>query len=72
MDIRQMRAELGKVYNNQKWRNKVANMPVNQVIAIYTRMRQSGTIEYAAERRRREAEEAKYHQITLSEYFGGI
>ena len=70
MDIQFMRAEIGKVYNNNKWRNKVSSMPARQVIAIYKRMWETGQIEYAAQRRAREAEEQKFHQITLEEYFG--
>lgn len=69
-NVAYMRGEIGKVYSSKKWKNKVAFMPPNQVIAIYNRMRESGTIEYAAERRAREAEEAKYHQMDIFEYLG--
>lgn len=68
MTVQFMRAEIGKVYNSQKWRNRVSAMPANQVIAVYNRMRENGTIEYAKERRARELEDAKYHQVTMFEY----
>ena len=63
-----MRGEIGKVYTG--WRNKLRYMPPNQIMAIYHRMRETGQIEYAAERREREANEAKYHQMTIFEYLG--
>ena len=35
MSPEQMREEIAKAYNGQKWKDKVAQMPYNQIIAIY-------------------------------------
>lgn len=35
MKVEQMRNEIAKVYEGVKWKNKVKEMPDNQVIAVY-------------------------------------
>jgi hypothetical protein len=38
MSIELMRKAIEKVYPGEKWKNRVAKMPPNQVLAIYNRM----------------------------------
>lgn len=35
MKVEQMRSEIAKIYEGVKWKNKVKEMPDNQVIAVY-------------------------------------
>ena len=44
MSVGIMRSEIEKVYPGPKWREKVKRMSDNQVIAVYSRFRQSGKI----------------------------
>ena len=42
MLVREMREAISKVYNGAMWRNKVARMSDNQVIAVYHNFQSKG------------------------------
>lgn len=44
MNTRQMRNELMKAYEGQKWRDRVKKMSEGQVYATFTRLKQAGRI----------------------------
>jgi hypothetical protein len=39
MNIERMRSEISSMYPGERWKNRCANMPDNQVIAIFCRFR---------------------------------
>lgn len=44
MSIEQMRAAIREVYDGPWWKNKVDRMHENQVLAIYSRMLETGKL----------------------------
>lgn len=54
-----------QAYPGVAWKNKVEMMPVNQVIAIYERLKTSGKLVYARDLKK---SGYVYHQITLKEW----
>ena len=61
MDILQMRSKIAKVYDNFTWRNKVARMPREQVLAIYFSFQEQGKFD-------KKKQKDDYHQIDIFEY----
>lgn len=45
MNVEQMRDVLVDVYSHEAWKNKVARMPENQVIALYFKFNREGVID---------------------------
>lgn len=69
MTVRFMRREISKVYNNKTWDNKVAQMPDNQVIAIYFSFLEQGRFERVDPE---PVSKQQNHQITMFEYLQSI
>ena len=42
MDIHQMRYVIGRAYPGDAWKKKVANMPADQIVAIYYKFAAEG------------------------------
>lgn len=42
MTVEEMRYAISKVYPGDKWRNKVAKMPDNQIVALYCKFLEGG------------------------------
>lgn len=45
MTVEQMREAIAGVYKGWKWKDKVANMPEDQVMAIYFKFQSSGVLD---------------------------
>lgn len=45
MTVGDMRSLVAKAYNGDKWKNKVRNMPDDQIVAIYYKMASTGKIQ---------------------------
>ena len=44
MTVEEQRTAISKVYPTEKWKNKVENMPEDQVIAIYLTFQKRGLL----------------------------
>ena len=44
MTVEEQRTAISKVYPTEKWKNKVENMPEDQVIAIYLTVQKRGLL----------------------------
>lgn len=58
-----------QAYPGPIWANKVDLMPMNQVIAIYERLKTDGKLVYAADLKKKGY---IYHQITLKEWINDV
>ena len=67
MTVAGMRRELCKVYNTDRWFNRVVKMPDNQVTAIYYSFLKRGKFNNPPSSRRK-AKKEEYHQMTIFEY----
>ena len=46
MSSAEMRAAVSKAYDGQKWKDRVKNMPEDQIIALYYSLRKNKKIKY--------------------------
>lgn len=66
-----MRHNIMLMYDNPTWKEKVKNMPDNQVKAIFLRSQANGYLEQRVKITKNERRQSKkYHQVTLDELEG--
>lgn len=71
MTVETMRHNISLMYDNPTWKEKVKNMPDNQVKAIFLRSQQNGYLEQRVKITKEERRQSKkYHQVTLDELEG--
>lgn len=63
MTVLQMKNQISKVYDGQKWKDRVQRMSDNQVIAVYNSFLSSGKMNQKSTRLPGE----RFHQMTLFE-----
>lgn len=68
--VEQMRAMISAEYGGWKWKNKVARMRPNQVIAIYKKFESEGRFQHLKLKKKEEPEEL-YYQMTIWDYMKG-
>lgn len=70
MTVAAMRKELCKVYDTDRWFNRVVKMPDNQVTAIYYSFLKRGKFNNPSSFKKRKSTRTaeKYHQMTIFEY----
>lgn len=68
MTVETMRHNIMLMYDTPTWKERVKNMPDNQVKAIFLRSQQSGYLEQRVKITKEERRaNKKYHQVTLDE-----
>lgn len=67
MTIEQMKSRIISVYDNKKWKDRVATMKPNQIVAIYKNFESSGKFNLHRVQKNEDKREA-YHQMTIFEF----
>lgn len=69
ISFEEKRRMVKQAYPSILWENKVEMMQMNQVLAIYERLKESGKLVYAKDLKKKGY---IYHQITLNEWIDNV
>ena len=72
MSIDQMRLAIAECYSGWKWKNRVANMAVNQVVAIFKKFEAEGRFNKPKKLQPVTQPKLLYHQIDMFEYLNNL
>lgn len=69
MGVEQMRDAIADVYSGWKWKDRVARMPEDQVMAVYFKFQSRGMFEVKAKKEANKPQEVK--QLTIFDFIQG-